>query len=422
MPVKRLTHSVMPNLLSSRGSDHNRCDYNKPWFARPDAMPIVLPSRRTLSALAIVLLLSAATAGHAATNWQVGGDVRVGYLADWNDQRDGSRDRDDNAQMRLRFRASSDADRDWQLNIGLGGSYATDQDGIDFYLRRHRPNRTGVNAGDGTVDVFNLRYRHADSGTTLRIGRFATSFNLPIVPGKSLIRNDASNFNLGWTDGVYLQTPLNDGWQLHVIGQLNSRKGSGNTARAPLDFGETRFRSSLFAGIEAREAWGPITTRMVSLIYIPDALADAGLDVAERDDYLGLSAKLAATWPVGDTGTRLLAAAEMAQAFNTPSREVQRLPGTGSTGGTAWQASLNLYDWQPGHSLGAVYGRVQPGWLVSNDYRENDRLAEIRYLWQARTDTVLELRYRWRQEIERLVDAERRRQNQDVYLRVTYRF
>lgn len=379
-----------------------------------------LPLLRALSTIAVILPI--ATAGHAAADWRTGGDVRVGYVADWNDQRDGSSDSDDRAQMRLRLRAASNADKTWQLNVGVAGSFASDQDGIDFYLRRHRPNQTGVNAGDGTVDVFNLRYRHPDNGTTLQVGRFATSFNLPIVPEKSLIRNDASNFNLGWTDGVYLQTPLNEDWELHLIGQLNSRKGSGNTSRSPLDFGETRFRSSLYAGIEARQPWGPITSRMLSLVYIPDALADAGLNVADRDDYLGVSAKLAASWPVGKTGMRLVAAGEIAQAFNTPSREAQRLPGSGSTGGNAWQASLNLYDWQPGHSIGAVYGRVQPGWLVSNDYRENDQLAEIRYRWQASQIAVVELRYRWRQEIERLIDADQRRQNQDIILRLTYLF
>lgn len=367
----------------------------------------------------LALLLASPAWAH---NWQASGDLRLGYLTDRTEQRDGSTDSNDNLQMRLRLRAASDADRVWQMTIGVAGRYASNQDGVDFYLRRHRPNRTGVNAGDSTVDVFNLRYRHPDNGTTLRIGRFATSFTLPIVPGKSLIRNDASNFNLGWTDGVYLQTPIGEDWQFHLIGQLNSRRGSGNTARAPVDFGEARFRSSVFAGIKARQPWGPVTTRMLSVIYIPDALADAGVDNPSRDDYLGVSAKLAATWPIGEQGMHWVAAGEVAQAINTPSREVQRLPGDGSAGGNAWQASLNLYDWQPGHSIGAVFGRVQAGWLVSNDYRENDHLAEIRYRWQARPDTVVELRYRWRQEIERLIDADQRRESQDIYLRVTSRF
>jgi len=85
-----------------------------------------------------------------------------------------------------------------------------------------------------------------------------------------------------------------------------------------------------------------------------------------------------------------------------------------SAGGNAWQASVNLYDWQSGHSLGAVFGRVQPGWLVSNDYRENDYLAELRYRWQVGPDTVVEVRYRWRREIEKLVDADQRRKHQDA--------
>lgn len=372
--------------------------------------------------LAATLGLAACNVCLANADWDWGGDGRLGYLANWNEQRDGERDSNDHARLRLRLRATSPADRAWQLNTGVAGSFASDQDGFDFYLRRYRPNRTGVNAGDATVDTFNLLYRHVDSGTTLRIGRFATSFTLPIVPGKSLIRNDASNFNIGWTDGAYLQTPLNEGWRLHLIGQLNSRRGTGNTARAPLDFAETRARTSLFAAVEASQPWGPVTTRMLSLLWMPDALAVEGLGAPDRDDYLGISAKMAATWPVGDTGARLLAAGEWAHAFNTPSRATQRLPGSGSAGGNAWQASLNLYDWQPGHSLGAVLGRVDSGWLVSNDYRENDYLAELRYRWQARPDTVVEIRYRWRREIEQLIDADQRRKNQDAYLRLTYRF
>ncbi len=378
-----------------------------------------LPSFATLTML---LFVAQASTLHANTDWQLGGDVRVGYLANWNEQRDGSRTDDDKTRIRLRFRAASPSDKAWQLNTGVGGTFASDQDGFGFYVRRHRPNPTGVNAGDGTIDVFNLRYLQADTGTKVRIGRFATSFNLPIVPGKSLIRNDASNFGLGWTDGIYAETPVGQHWQLHLVGQLNSRKGTGNTARRPLEFGETRFRSSVFAGIEARQPWGPVTTRMLSLVYIPDALADSGLDSPSRTDYLGVSAKLAATWPIQNAGMRLVAAGELAHAFNTPSRETQLLTGDGSTGGNAWQASLNLLDWQPGHSIGAVYGRVEPGWLVSNDYRENDQLFEVRYLWRARPDTAVELRYRWRRELERLVDAEQRRRDQDIYLRATYRF
>ncbi|MCC5864470.1 MAG: hypothetical protein JJU31_05085 [Wenzhouxiangella sp.] len=372
------------------------------------------------AALAATLLLMTGKVSLAGAEWRWGGDARLGYLADWSEQRNGERDSNDNFRMRLRLRAATPADQAWQINTGLAGSFASDQDSLDFYLRRYRPGRTGVNAGDATVDTFNLRYRHLESGTTLRIGRFATSFTLPIVPGKSLIRNDASNFNIGWTDGVYLQTPLNEGWRLHLVGQLNSRRGTGNTARAPLDFAKTRARTSLFAAIEASQPWGPVTTRMLSLVWIPEALATVGLDQPDRNDYLGVSAKLAASWSVGDA--RLVAAGEWAHAFNTPSREAQRLPGSGSVGGNAWQASLNLYDWQPGHSLGAVLGHAQAGWLVSNDYRENDDLVELRYRWQARPDTVVELRYRWRREIERLIAADQRRKNQDAYLRVTYRF
>lgn len=353
---------------------------------------------------------------------KLSGDLRMGYLASWRDNRDGSDSESDNFRARLRVRATADLGSGWQFSTRLAGSYASDQDDFDFYLRRYRPSGTGLNDGDTTLDELYLGYQHPDQGWRLRVGRFNTAFNLPVVPGKSLDRNDASNFGVGWTDGVHLQLPIGESWRGHLIAQANHRRGTGNTIRGPISFSDNNSRLSGFAALEATQHPGPFIMRMLSLTWMPDSLADEGLAENARQDYLSIAAKAAAAWPLGDAGMRLVAAGELGHALNRPERRVIGLSGRQAVSGNAWQASLNLVDIHPGHSLGAVYGRLQGGWLISNDYRNNDELAEIRYQWRPNSDLSVEVRYRWRRELELPTGVERPRRDRDVYARVTLRF
>ena len=375
-----------------------------------------------LAVLTISLLTVSAAQASDASGLKLSGDLRMGYLASWRDNRDGSESETDNFRARLRVRAAADLGNGWQFSTRFAGSYASDQDDFDFYLRRYRPNGTGVNPGDTTLDELHLGYQHPEQGWRLRLGRFSTAFNLPIVPGKSLDRNDASNFGIGWTDGVYLQLPIGENWRGHLIAQANHRRGTGNTIRGPLGFSESTSRISGFAALEATRHPGPFIMRMLSLTWMPDSLAEQGLSQAARKDYLTVAAKAAAAWPLGDAGMRLLAAGEIGHAFKRPERQVIGLSGQQQVGGNAWQASLNLMDIHPGHNLGAVYGRLQGGWLISNDYRNNDELAEIRYQWRPNPDLSMEVRYRWRRELELPAGLERPRRDRDVYARVTLRF
>ncbi len=376
----------------------------------------------TLALAAALALTSTPSVAENTPDWRFSGDLRTGYTASWRDARDGSTGSADNWRARLRLRAERSLGAHWRFTTRLAGSYASDQDSFDFYLRRARPGGTGVNPGDTTLDELYLGYIAPESRWRARIGRFQTGWTLPVVPGKSLDRNDSSSFGVGWTDGVHLELPTGDGWRSHLIAQNNSRNGTGNTIRGPLDFSRGRSDASLHAAIEATEHPGPLTLRMLTLTWMPDALASRGVGDSQREDYWVITAKAAAEWPLADSGRKLVLAGEVGHAPGTPRRESAGLSGAGEVSGNGWQASANLFDLAPGHHLGIVYGRTQAGWLISNDYRANDELAEIRYQWRPIQQISTEIRYRWRRELEIPRAADRRRRDRDVYARLTLRF
>jgi hypothetical protein len=386
----------------------------------------------TRNATPVVLVLGACLAGmnpatandvdSRTTSWKLSGDLRAGYTASWRKPRAGQRSSDDNARARLRVRLTGDFGNHWQFSSRVGGSYASDQDGFDAYIRSYRPTGTAVNPGDTTVDEFFLGYASPHSGWRMRVGRFHTSFKIPMVPDKSLDRNDASNFNLGWTDGIHLSGPVHDHWRAHLIGQFNSRHGNGNTTRQPLDFSDSGSRASVFAALEATNNPGPLIQRMLSLTWMPDSLATQGVASEQRSDYLTVTLKTAAAWPLGHAGTRLITAGEIGHAINRPERSAVGLSGNQEVSGNGFQVGLSVYDIRPNHHLGLAYGRAQAGWLISNDYRNNDELIELRYQYRFNPDLSMEIRYRWRRELELPADTDRPRRDKDAYARITLRF
>jgi hypothetical protein len=376
---------------------------------------------RTLLLIGLILTLAPAVLADDTDRWHHGADLRAGLYASERDTRDGEVQRDSSAEARFRAWLQNNFADEWRFRTRLAGRASTA--GNDFGLRfdRYRATPTGTNAGEVHVDEFYLGHGAPGSDHQWRVGRFQTAINLPVVPGKSLDRNDSSNVGIGWTDGVHWQARISDTWTSHLIGQLNHRRGAGNTVRSPLDFSASGSRLGGYFALEATEHPGPLVMRVFSINWIPDALAADGRGGDRREDYVTAAVKSAAAWPLGDQGTRFLVAGELGQAFNRPRPQALSLPGEDEVSGTAWQFSANLFDLRPGHHLGAVYGRAGAGWLTSNDYRNNDELFEIRYQRRFTSDLSVEVRYRWRRELERRTGASELQVDEDVYARVTWR-
>ena len=392
--------------------------------------PADLPSRPTTfrTATRVSLLLAAAglAAGADASaadapGWQTSGDLRGGYFASERTARDGVETDDEAFNARLRVAIEHAFNSRWRVRTRLAGRFSSDQDGTDFYLRGYAPSRTGAAFGDVTLDEAYLGYQVPDDGMRLRVGRFQSAFALPGLPSKGLDRDDSPNIEINWTDGVHLDIPVGGGWRGHVIGQYRHRKGSGSVAHAPLDFSDGGSRGTLFLGLENRQPLGPITQRMVSLTWMPDSLADRGLADPSRTDYMTLDARVAAEWPLRADGPKLVTGVELGYALQTPIDAAAGTGGNGDTGGQAWQLQASLHDFAPKQAIGVAYGRVDAGWLLSPDFRPNDRLAEIAYQWQFRPKTSLDARVRERRELEHPF-ATRERVDRDLYVRVTHKF
>src|SRR5690349_8382244 len=372
------------------------------------------------TALAASFGVTAAPAGQD-DGWKSSGDLRGGWFASEGTARDGTEYSQDAFNARLRVAIERGFAGHWTVRTRVAGRFSSDQDGTDVYLRSYAPTRTGTRFGDVTLDEAYLGYQAPDDGLRLRIGRFQTAFALPGVPSKGLDRNDSPSIDVQWTDGVHLDVPVAGGWRGHVIAQYRDRKGSGGVAYAPLDFSDDGSRATVFLGLENKQRLGPITQRMVSVTYMPESLADHGLADPSRSDYMAVDARVSAEWPLREGGPRLVAGAEVAYAPTTPLEAAVGTGGTGDAGGLAWQVQASVYDFAPNHHIGIAIGGADAGWLLSPDYRPNDRSAEIRYQWQFLPKTSMEARFRERNELEH-PDGTRARVDRDVYVRLTHKF
>ncbi|MCA1799103.1 MAG: hypothetical protein LC632_06470 [Xanthomonadaceae bacterium] len=367
--------------------------------------------------LLLALLLSAAPA--AAEPVTVSGDIRAGWLSSETRNRAGALSDTDSLRARARVRATYGTG-DWQFAARFAAVLDSRQDDTGFWFQPYAPSPTGLRQGDATLDELYAEYGFRDAWT-LRAGRFQTRFELEGVAPKSLDRNDSPNLDVTWTDGLWLRHS-GPAWTAHFVAQHNHHEGPTNVQRQPLWFGEGDARATLFAALEAAEPLGPVVQRVVAVTWAPNALRPLGVANPARADYLAVTFRGAAAWPVGAAGMRILVGAEAGYAPNTPRRVVMGTGTNGDAGGLAWQLSLNLLDFAPNHSLGLVAGRVDDGWLISSDFRPNESLLELRWAWRLHSSWVLHARIRRREELAVPFAPLLPRRTDDAYLRATYRF
>ncbi len=372
--------------------------------------------------LAGVLTLSIATAD-PAIGWDLNGDFRVhAYTEAWRDTRQGDKTNASASGARLRLRLRNDLNDSCEFQTRLAAA-AIDRNNVwDFYIRSNRDFGTGVNPGTATLDEFFFQCETSGGNSQWRIGRMQSNLDLPQMAARSFDRSQASALNIGWTDAVAFRHNFAGGWYVDALAQYNGPDGNGQTFRGPITFDRSDSRIGFFGVLGSDAELGPIFMRALSLTVYPDALAPAGVDSSQREDYVLAAFKLGAGWDLDQSGRRLLAVGEIAHAFETPANATLQLPGEGDADGWGWQLGVDIRNVFPRHSMGINYGRSDAGMLLSNDFRLNSELFEYRWQFQATAALRFEFRARWQRELDRQIGAPFLQRDRDIRLRTTYRF
>lgn len=372
-------------------------------------------------ALALAAPLPAGAADPAPNRFAFSADVRLGYFGREREDRDGARSDSDDWRIRIRPGVLWQLTPELSAKARIAGRYSTDDSN-----RNHSrfftsiPQSDGLRFGDSTFDELYLRYRPSDNWD-VRVGRMQTSFELEGVAKKSLSRNDSPNTDITWTDGVHVRHADAAGWNYHAILQRSEDEGPTTVRRSPLAFTRSASHITYYAGMEKKDPKGRILQLGWDLTYIPDSLRTDGSATGRIDDYLGITGRLALQWALAGN-MRFVWAGEAGFAPGTPTKAALRLPGSGDARGLAFQTSVNLVDFAPGHSVGLVYGQAGGGWLLSPDFGNNQELLELRYQWRLSAAQSIEARVRTRRDLDQLMDTSQRRVDDDVYVRFTQRF
>lgn len=377
-----------------------------------------------IAGLSVAILSGASIAfstGVEANPFAFSGDIRGGYYTAHRSDRDDTRNVTDEFRARIRLGAGIQLNDKVQLKARFAGRYSTIQDGTFFSIDDHVPATDGLRRGDSTIDQFYIQVT-PNPRWQVTFGRMQTKMELKGVAKKSLDRNDSPNVDITWTDGVHVIYKAEAGWKGHLILQHNANDGATTVRRKPLNFSDDNSRVTYFFAWENNQPWGPVMQRGIDLTYTPDALQVDGSSSGRIDDMLNLVIRGAAQWPVGNNGMQLLLGAEAGYAFNTQTHVTAKTATNGDTPGAALQLSINFMDFIPRHSFGIVYARVESGWLLSPDFRNNNTLIEGRFLWKRNKQEKLEIRLRQREDIDQLVGTSRKRADVDLYARYTWKF
>lgn len=350
------------------------------------------------------------------------GDVRGGYFSADRDDRDGSQDTTDEFRLRVRLGVGMELTDTLSAKARVAGRYSTDDRNHNhFEFFSSIPSEDGLRRGDSTIDELFLTYQ-PNTQWQVRVGRLQTKFELEGVAKKSLDRNDSPSTDITWTDGVHAQYQLGNGWNVHGIVQYNPQAGATEVRRSPLAFSEEGSRVSYFVAMENKQPWGPVVQRAIDVTYLPEALRVDGNAAGRIDDYWAVVGRLAARWPLGNSGMKFMLAGELGYAPNRPTAQAVSTDTSGRADGLAGQLTFNFIDIVPKHSVGLVLGRAGDGYLLSPDFRSNTNLVEARYQWKIAKKQSFEARLRRREDIERRVGAAEDRVDVDYYLRYTYKF
>ena len=349
-------------------------------------------------------------------------DARIGFFESTRDDRDGSQKTKNSLRLRFRAGVLAPLNENWSFKTRFAGRYS-DEQGEDIRTKIYSTisKSDGLALGEGTLDTISMLYKN--NSHSLTIGRFQKSVELDGVAKKSLDRNTSPNTDISWIDGVYYTYAVKNKWKHHAILQYNNKDNSSEVRRGPLDFTPNAARTSYFYSFDKKDKNAQIPRLGIDINYLPNALCKDGASTCgQREDYIALVARLVGQWNMNDSGRRFMLSSEIGYAPNTPLNATMKTGATGNSDGNAYQVSANIINLFKDHSLGLVYGKVDAGYLIAPDFRNNNTLLELRYKWQISKKQKLEARVREREDLITPICSAKSRVYNDFYVRFTHKF
>jgi hypothetical protein len=349
------------------------------------------------------------------------GMIRTGYHTITSDGRDGVVSKSNDMRLRLQLGLKFSLAKNVSINARFAGRFSTAQESFRFIISDHIiPGKDGLLLGESTIDELNFDYKPFNF-LRIKAGRIQTKFELGGVPRKSLDRGDSPNTDVNWTDGIHFTFFAKQNWNLHFIAQHNSPNGSSNILRLPLNFEHRASRISYYAVWEGTKKDGFFSQKEISATYIPKSIPRVYPNEINKD-LIALVTRLGTSPSLGEFAN-LFIGAEVGYVNNAPNKSLLKT-GTiedGTGGKLAYQTSVNLLDVLGKHNIGFVYGNIDDGWLISPDLRSNNIEKEIRHQWKITKKLSMENRIRWRKDKEQHINTLKKREDVDLYFRLTYR-
>ena len=350
------------------------------------------------------------------------GDLRIGDIFAGDNIDDLKVGKAEAIRARWRIRSTWGITERFRGVLRVAGLCSTSDCDPDFVVQPYIP--TGVSMKDGqiTIDEFFLQ-RFRSERYNVAIGRMQAKF---VARGgvfsKSLDQNDSNNLRVNWTDGLHSTFKAKNGWESHMLLQYNSEDGPSTVRRDPLDFSDSGSRVSYLFGFENLQEKRRLVQRALDVNYFPSALLINGQADGRLEDYWAIVARLAGRWPVRSESWRFRFSGEFGYAPNTPTEAATGVTGMGDADGLAWNITASIMDFVPTHSIGINYAETGAGWLVSPQYKNNQRLIEIRYVWRPTDRLTLDIRGRRRDDLKQRLIEDADRDLFDFYIRFTWGF
>lgn len=371
--------------------------------------------------LAIIFLVAFAPRGASAQivlseRFELYGNARGGYFAQYRSDRDGSDVERHELRLRARLGIGWQAAERLQVRIRYAGRFSSIGPTFEPGWTTTAVGNNGLRMGELAFDEAYLRYDLAPA-SHVKLGRFTTQYTLPGVIGNGLIRNDAPSSDVQWTDGAMVSHGFSSGWTADVIAQIHYGNWPTNTARYPLDYSAAESWLMLFSSVS--RVW---RTERLRLVGVNAALSPNALIVrpGERDHYAVVSVKTALGWRT-DTVGDIVWAVEGAWSAIRPFASHMRLSGNGRVGGLGGQTVLSFLEFMPGHSVGFAAAVVEPAILTTEDYWNNSTMAEVRYSLRLTPSLSAQARLRHRGDLRQYENTVRKRSELIPYARLTYR-